>query len=439
DAISDQTIDDGDTMTGTRTQTYGGTVSGPNLSVTGNGDYTAKEGLTINSDSTVDVNVAQNTDTQSGGYSSDASEDQIANYNETGHSTGQYMNEDWTFHNHQEHWGSNDDSGEYSGGDPDVLTSGGKGDESETRTFIYLDKNGNVVSSITVPSGGSNPGSSSSTTEDTPAEPAPVDPQAGDVPAAHADDFEFYGERLARENESWVDKFGGVVEGAAERFAGLMPAARQTFDELVDHPIDTSLNAVKTGWNGLKGATWALFHPGKAYLNSLDENANLTANEQGKKLGGVLTDVGVSYAGGAVVGRVGGAILGRSAAAADAANAAHRFTKLAVPVLRSGSIREMFGQMQAWMRANRSFSQAQLADFFEGMAQQISKAHPNWQANRMVLSDGTIAFIGEDAANVFAIRANGQMLQSNPAVGALRFNRQTNQYELIYSAMRTVP
>ncbi|MGH7135391.1 MAG: hypothetical protein ACREHD_06595, partial [Pirellulales bacterium] len=175
--------DDGDTMTGTRTQTYGGTVSGPNLSVTGNGDYTAIEGLSMNSDSTVDVNVAKNLDTQSGSYSVDASENQIANYNETGSVKGYYMDQSWTFHNHQEHWGSNDDSGEYSGGDPDVKTSGGKGDQSQTviTKLHYLGPNG-PSSTNTQTSSGSG-GGSSSTTEDTPAEPAPVNPNAGNAPA----------------------------------------------------------------------------------------------------------------------------------------------------------------------------------------------------------------------------------------------------------------
>lgn len=112
--------------------------------------------------------------------------------------------------------------------------------------------------------------------------------------------------------------------------------------------------------------------------------------------------------------------------------------RLGIPVLRQGSIKEMFLEMQGWMRVNRNASQAQLADFFEGMARQISNAHPSWQANRTVLSDGTIAFIGRNAENIFAIRPNGQMLQSNPAVGALRINPQTGKYELNYSVMREI-
>lgn len=175
---------------------------------------------------------------------------------------------------------------------------------------------------------------------------------------------------------------------------------------------------------------------GKLIGNAIiDYHTTPTLRGAGAKFGALVTEVGASYVGG----RVAGAIIGRTAAAAKAAKVAGTYTRLAVPVLRSGSVREMFGELKAWMQANRSFSQGQLADFFEGMAQQISKAHPNWQANRVVLSDGTIAFIGEDAANIFAIRKSGQMLQSNPAVGALRFNRHTNQFELNYSAMRTVP
>jgi hypothetical protein len=111
---------------------------------------------------------------------------------------------------------------------------------------------------------------------------------------------------------------------------------------------------------------------------------------------------------------------------------------LSIPLLQQGNIGQMFGEMQGCLRANRTASQGQLADLFQGLARQISAAHPNWQAGRSVLADGTIVFVGRDAVNVFAIRPNGQMLQSNPAVGPLRFNAQTRQLELNYSVMRVI-
>ncbi len=98
----------------------------------------------------------------------------------------------------------------------------------------------------------------------------------------------------------------------------------------------------------------------------------------------------------------------------------------------------MFAEMLNWMLANKAFEQKLLGDFFEGMAKQISAAHPSWQSVRNVLRDGTIAFIGRDAANIFAVKTNGEMRQSDPAKGALRFDPATGEFELDYQAMRVI-
>jgi len=111
---------------------------------------------------------------------------------------------------------------------------------------------------------------------------------------------------------------------------------------------------------------------------------------------------------------------------------------IAAPVLEQGNIGQMFHEMVDWMSANQMATQGQLVGLFEGMAEQITEAHPNWTATRDVFADGTVAFVGRDAVNVFAIRPNGEMFQSNPAVGCISFNRQTGQYEINYSVMKVI-
>jgi hypothetical protein len=186
-AVSDQTIGYGQTMTSTRTQTYSGTVTGPGYSVTGNGDYTAKETLTINSNSTVNVNVAQNKDTQSGGYGSNATESQIADYNDSGTFTSPHVTEVFTFNNHQEHSGYNNDGGTYGGQDSDTQGSSSSGNQSATITETVFNYSGQGGSDTKTTSyGSSGGGASKPNTTNGPAPQPPVDPAAGDAPAARA-------------------------------------------------------------------------------------------------------------------------------------------------------------------------------------------------------------------------------------------------------------
>jgi hypothetical protein len=133
-AISNQTIVYTENMTSTQTQIYSGDTTGPSYSISGNGDYTAKQALSVSSNSTVNVNVAQNIDTQSGSYSSNASESQVADYNDSGTFTSQYVVETWTFANHQTHSGYNNDSGTYGGTDSDTQGGNSTGSQSHTIT-----------------------------------------------------------------------------------------------------------------------------------------------------------------------------------------------------------------------------------------------------------------------------------------------------------------
>jgi hypothetical protein len=185
-AVSDQTIDDDETMTSTRTQTYSGTINGPSYYVNGSGDYTAKEKLTANSDGTVDVNVAQNKDTQSGDYSANASESQIANYNDTGIFSSAHVYQTWTFQNHQEHSGYNNDGGNYGGQDSDTQGSTDSGTLAVTITVTVSNYTGQGGSDTKTTSyGGSSGGGSPASTTTGPAKKAPVDGSAGDAPEAN--------------------------------------------------------------------------------------------------------------------------------------------------------------------------------------------------------------------------------------------------------------
>ena len=93
-ATSDQTIIYDENVTDNVSQQVSAEESGANFHVSGSGSYTAAPSISVHSDGTVSVNVAQNKDTQSGDYTGDVSESQSYSYTESGNASSlPYMSE----------------------------------------------------------------------------------------------------------------------------------------------------------------------------------------------------------------------------------------------------------------------------------------------------------------------------------------------------------
>ncbi|HUY34562.1 MAG TPA: hypothetical protein VMV69_17585 [Pirellulales bacterium] len=84
DAIFQQTVNDNLSTSGAQTSQWTGTESGPNFATSGSATNTASASASVVSDATVDVNLAANTDAQSGTYSDQASGSEQSSCQENG-------------------------------------------------------------------------------------------------------------------------------------------------------------------------------------------------------------------------------------------------------------------------------------------------------------------------------------------------------------------
>jgi hypothetical protein len=183
-AITTQTITEHEVVTENRNQQLWGDDSGSDFSVSGEGSSIGAGTATLDSTSTVTVNVAEGFDTQTGGFSGSDDVIQSANYNQKGWATGTYFKENWTYQYQEAQTSSNSVNGQY-GGEETAATDQG---DAYTRTYtVTISTLTPGIDTWTPPQTSTGTAAFSSTggsSDEEEAPSAPEDPSAGGAPAA---------------------------------------------------------------------------------------------------------------------------------------------------------------------------------------------------------------------------------------------------------------
>ena len=310
DAILDQTIDYSENATRTETHRYSG---GAGSSLSYNGDYTAKETLSDGSDSTVDVNVAENEDNESGGYNSNAMESQVGNYHEQQSSPGVTR----TMDNHHEHSGWITVGGTYGGKEGDSWGSTSLMTESDTTTYTYP---GGGSYTISHSSNGNGAGGDSSTGN---APDADVDPAAGQYTQADPSMLTATSKDVGPAADGAWAAFRNTVRDGLDKtqdrlgVLGMIPAAG-----IVPDVINTGISL---GRGNFKDAAFNGF----AAIPVIGDAARAAKLAKAGKAAGVVGDVARGANKVENAGQAGkAAIIGKSAATEAADNAAQAASRL---------------------------------------------------------------------------------------------------------------